>query len=190
MMRSIARRRSDLTMMRRALVRRALVAGVATATLTVAACRRGPATPTDAAMQFYTMLDALGVHRVPDATSLSALRPYISVQLANALAAADSLRSADMQRAPNDKPAFADGDVFGSLFEGRTSFRVASTTVRAETTFVVMALTNDTQKPAVNWRDTLVVVPESGRAVVADIRYGASWEFGYRGTLHGVLSGR
>lgn len=141
-------------------------------------------------MQFYTMIDALGVHRVPDATSLSALKPYLSMQLANALASADSLRTADTQRAPNDKPAFADGDVFSSLFEGRTAFRVASATVRAETTFVVMALTYDTQKPAVTWRDTLVVVPESGRPVVADIRYGATWEFAYRGTLLGVLSAR
>lgn len=174
----------------RARAARAMVVSATIAASLTAACRRGPATPTEAAMQFYTMLDALGVHRVPDATSLAALRPYISMQLANALAAADSVRSADVQRAPNDKPAFADGDVFSSLFEGRTTFRVASTTVRAETTFVVMALTNDREKPAVAWRDTLVVVPESGHAVVADIRYGASWEFGYRGTLSGVLSGR
>lgn len=168
---------------------RALAAGAIAAALWAAACNRGPATPTEAAMQFYTMLDALGVHRVPDATSLAALRPYITMQLANALAAADSARSADIKRAPDEKPAFADGDVFGSLFEGRTAFRIASTTVRAETTFVVMALTNDREKPAVTWRDTLVVVPESGRAVVADIRYGATWDFAYRGTLSGVLRG-
>ena len=84
--------------------------------------------------------------------------------IALALASADSVRTADTKRAPTEKPAFADGDVFSSLFEGRTAFRVASTTVRAETTFVVMAFTYDTQKPAVTWRDTLVVVGSASTA--------------------------
>lgn len=171
----------------RSLVRRPLLV-VALALSAATACTRHAKTPAAAAMQFYTMLDALGVHGVPDATARTALAPFIGARLDSALARADAQRADALRRAPDEKPPFADGDVFGSLFEGRTAFRIATSLARGDTTLVVMALTNDNEKPPVQWQDTLVVVTERGHPVVADIRYGASWEFGYRGRLLEVLA--
>ena len=83
--------------------------------------------------------------------------------------------------------------MFGSLFEGNTSFAIRSVTARGDTTFAVMAFTNAMQPPTVKWADTLVIVsrpnatPKSPQFVIADVRYGAGWDFGNRGTLVGNL---
>jgi hypothetical protein len=56
-----------------------------------------------------------------------------------------------------------------------------------------MAFTNAMQPPTVKWTDTLVIVPranakpKSPQFVIADVRYGAGWDFGNRGTLLGNL---
>ncbi|HEY0930328.1 MAG TPA: hypothetical protein VGE27_10460 [Gemmatimonas sp.] len=138
-------------------------------------------------MQLYAMLDALGVRGVPDAEQLRALRPFLGDSLANALASADAARTTAAQRAPDEKPPFVDGDPFSSLFEGRTDARPDTVISHADTAFVVMAFSNATQRPAVNWKDTVVVTRAQGRFVVADIRYGTAWEFGFTGRLLNVL---
>ena len=144
-------------------------------------------TPQHAVMQLYAMLDALGVHSVPDAPALRALRPFLGDSLAEALGRADAARTQAAQQEPDEKPPFADGDPFSSLFEGRTDARPDTVLVQGDTAFVVMAFANATQKPAVNWRDTVVVTRVDGRYVVADIRYGTDWEFGFTGRLLDLL---
>ncbi|WP_396200127.1 hypothetical protein, partial [Gemmatimonas sp.] len=81
----------------------------------------------------------------------------------------------------------------GSLFEGNTSFGIRSLATRGDTIFAVMAFTNAMQPPTVKWTDTLVIVPrvnakpKSPQFVIADLRYGAGWDFGNRGALVGNL---
>jgi hypothetical protein len=153
------------------------------ASLALLACARPASTPEAAVVQFYTVLDALGIRRVPDATQRASLREFVTPALLEALAAADRARRTAEAAAPNEKPPFADGDPFSSLFEGRTSQRVLSTTARGDTSLVLTAFTNDDQKPPVSWQDTILVVQRNGKPVIADIRYGTTWEFGYRGSL-------
>ncbi len=42
-------------------------------------------------------------------------------------------------------------------------------------------------QPPVRWTDTVVVVREGGRYVVADVRYGGDWDFANQGSLIAVL---
>lgn len=156
--------------------------------LLLAACGRQPATATEAVTQFYTVLDAVGVHRVPDAAQLKALAPYLGDSLAHVLDHARVLRDSAEKSAPGEKPPFADGDIFSSLFEGRTASVVKDSVARGDTTLVVVQFTNDAQKPAVDWKDTVVVVKQGERFRIADIRYGTAWEFGFRGRLLDLLT--
>lgn len=174
------------------MVRRCLmgVAVIACAGGAVSCAPSEAKTPAHAAVQLYAMLDALGVQTVPDSLSLTALRPFLSDSLADALAHADQARREATRERPDEKPVFADGDPFSSLFEGRTSARPDTTITHGDTALVVMAFTNNTQRPAVNWRDTVVVTREQGRYVVADIRYGTTWEFGFTGRLLDLLRTR
>lgn len=161
-----------------------------TLALSAAACRpSAPSSPSETAAQFYTLLDGLGVDGVPDSLALDAVQPYLDSTLVRLLVEARHARDDASRRAPGEKPPFVEGDLFGSLFEGNTSFGIRSLAKRGDTTFAVMAFTNAMQPPTVKWTDTLVIVPranpkpKSPQFVIVDLRYGAGWDFGNRGSL-------
>lgn len=160
----------------------------------VAGCRpSAPSSPSETAAQFYTLLDGLGVDGVPDSLALDAVQPYLDSTLVRLLVEVRHANDEASRRAPGEKPPFVEGDLFGSLFEGNTSFGIRSLAKRGDTTFAVMAFTNAMQPPTVKWTDTLVIVPrtnakpKSPQFVIADLRYGAGWDFGNRGSLIGSL---
>ena len=149
----------------------------------LAGCRsERPATPADVVTQFYTMRDAVGGRGAPSPKELAALRPFITDSLARGLSIADSLRRADMARAPDEKARFVDGDLFSSLFEGATTYRVMPALANRPL-LVPVEFTNDRLRPVVRWTDTVVVVRIEGRWLVQDLRYGGSWDFGNKGML-------
>jgi hypothetical protein len=150
----------------------------------VGACRaREAVTPSDAVMQFYTMRDAIGVQGAPSPKELAALRPFIADTLARGLAFADSVRESDTRRAPDEKPAFVEGDLFSSVFEGATSFRVMPALSASAPYVVPVEFADERAKPVVRWVDTAIVIVERGRMVVQDVRYGGTWDFANKGRL-------
>ena len=161
---------------------------------TAAGCRpSAPSSPSETAAQFYTLLDGLGVRGVPDSLALDAVQPYLDSTLVRLLVEARHARDSVARLVPREKPPFIDGDLFSSLFEGNTSFGIRSLATRGDTTFAAMAFTNASQPPTVKWTDTLVIVPrvnttpKSPQFVIADLHYGAGWDFANRGTLVGSL---
>ncbi|QJR34548.1 hypothetical protein [Gemmatimonas groenlandica] len=169
---------------------RVAAASMALTLSAVAGCRpSAPSSPSETAAQFYTLLDGLGVDGVPDSLALDAVQPYLDSTLVGLLVEARHARDDASRRAPGEKPPFVEGDMFGSLFEGNTSFGIRRLAKRGDTTFAVMAFTNAMQPPTVKWTDTLVIVPranakpKSPQFVIADLRYGAGWDFGNRGSL-------
>jgi hypothetical protein len=149
-------------------------------------------TPADLALQFYVTLELGGVREMPEPRALVAIEPYITPELAADLRAARARRDAPLPAGSTDKPPFADGNVFSSLFEGHSTYRMGTTAMRGDTAFVTVSFTNTAQKPAVEWKDTVMLLPSGAGETrswrVADIRYGSTWEFGYRGSLRGVLA--
>lgn len=153
-------------------------------TVVLSACRaKEAATPADAVVQFYTMRDAIGVQGAPTPKELAALRPFIADTLARGLALADSVRESDKRRAPDEKPGFVEGDLFSSVFEGSTSFRVMPTTSASAPYTVPVEFADERAKPVVRWVDTAIVIVERGRLVVQDVRYGGTWDFANKGRL-------
>jgi hypothetical protein len=100
----------------------------------------------------------------------------------------DLLRNPARRRSsghPNEKPPFADGDLFSSLFEGPTSLIVLANGDDAgdPSGHLAVQFTHDRSTPAVTWTDTLVIGQRAGRLVVADVIYGGTWDFATRGSL-------
>jgi hypothetical protein len=147
-----------------------------------------PETPMEAAKRWYAVLDSLGVHTVPEPAALELLRPYMTDTLVQLMQRAHAVRDSVRGLVPREKPPFVDGELFASLFEGYTETHAQATRVVGDTALVIMAFTNDTQTPTVRWTDTVVVVRERGGYVVADLRYGAAWEFATHGRLRTVLT--
>lgn len=170
------------------------------ATLALTACERKPATSDDAsatssqpavetATRFHETLARVRPSGAPTAAQFAEMSPLLSTELGALLQRADAARAAAREAAPNEKPPFTDGDMFTSLFEGPTAFTVGTpASTRPDEWRVPVALEH---APAggtpTSWTDTLVVRLQDGRAVVADVRFGGTWDFAVKGSLVGVL---
>jgi len=159
----------------------------------LASCR--PAEPPEKVVEaFYGEQFIAPISGAPDSAELARLRPYISDSLAILLAAAAAQREADIARAPNERPAWVDGDIFASLFEGPAAFSLNAGIADGKGFKVPVAFQ---YRPAFlpatseqHWADTAVVVVQRGKWVVSDVIYGGTWDFAQKGTLVGALQGR
>jgi hypothetical protein len=128
---------------------------------------------------------------IPDATGRMRLAPFLSPGLNKLLAdgaAAEARFSAKVKGAP----PLIEGDLFTSLFEGATSWKLQACTASGAAARCPVEFTHAEakQKPVV-WTDTLLLTntPQGWR--VDDVIYGANFQFGNTGkltdTLHTVL---
>lgn len=154
----------------------------------VLACR-SPADKDAASVveRFYGTTRSLRVSGAPSPEQLTALAPYLSDSLRALLAAAERLRDADMARAPDEKPSFAEGDFFSSLFEGATSVTIVTDSLRGSTHAVTVRMTSNAAQPATTWTDVAILVAQGGRWVIDDIVYGGQWAFAAKGALRTAL---
>lgn len=155
----------------------------------LAACRPAPAEPPDALVtRFYGAVIAARETGAPSAAALAAWRPMLSDTLHALLEAARALRAADEARAPDEKPAFAEGDLFSSLFEGPTSVTVASVDSADGAWRVTVLMRYAGATPETEWTDTVQVIEERGRRVIDDVAYGGTWDFASQGRLRRALA--
>lgn len=159
--------------------------------LSVAACAKPPAgMPEKAAEDFYADHFVAPYYGAPDTARLAKLRPLISDTLATLLAKADAERTADIARAPNEKPRWVDGDIFVSLVEGPSAFYVRPGIEDGDGYKVPIAFSH--QEPGdsaeIRWTDTAVVIAQRGKWVVDDMIFGSTWKFGPKGRLRENLA--
>lgn len=139
--------------------------------------------------KFYAELRNTRVTGAPTAEQLARLAPFLGDSLRKLLAEARRLHDADEARAPNEKPAFAEGDLFSSLFEGPSSVRVEGDSSAGAAHRVLAHMSYDSANPPTSWTDTAIVASEDGRMVIQDIRYGGNWDFALKGSLRAQLNG-
>lgn len=146
------------------------------------------ATPQEVVKAFYDWRIRSQMTGAPDEQQLSEMAPYVSAELLALLAAAPPAAAANPgKKSRSARRAFTEGDLFSSLFDGPTTFKVQSLETQGAEQFVPVRFTSAKQLPAVNWVDRIKVVNEDGHYVVADIEYGSHWEFGTRSTLSDAL---
>lgn len=158
------------------------------ATALLAACGPEPVPdPSATVARFYATYLTSGVAGAPDSARLAALAPYLTDTLRALLAGAGRLRDEEARRAPDEKPPFADGDLFSSLFEGPTGASVVGRDSTGGVHRVLVRLAYHHADPVQRWTDTAVVVRGGGRWAIDDIRYGGEWGFANRGGLRESL---
>lgn len=159
--------------------------------LPLAACAKPPAgAPEKVVEDFYADHFVAPYYGAPDKVRIAQLRPLISDRLADALTRADSVRSADMAAAPNEKPRWVDGDIFVSLVEGPSAFYLKGGIKDGREWKVPVALQHlvppDTTRTV--WTDTAVVIAQDGKWVVDDVIFGGTWDFAQKGRLRENLA--
>ena len=140
-------------------------------------------TPTGVVERFYAERIDSKMTGAPTPAELETVAPYLTPELRGLLADANTLREREAAAAPDEKPPFADGDLFSSLFEGPTAFQVTKDAARGSDHLVTVRFTYET----VTWEDVVVVAPEDDGWAIADVEYLGDWEFAPRGTLRSNL---
>lgn len=152
--------------------------------------------PAAAANAFYAVYAAQHAQTgggVPDATGRlrysAVLSPRLNKQLADAAAAQRRLTA----KMKNVVPPMLEGDIFSSLFEGATAWKVGACPDDGKTARCSVALSyvapaggKQAAKPA-NWNDTLILTHTPQGWKVDDVLYDAGFAFGNTGRLTSML---
>ena len=151
-------------------------------------CQSAPApNATSVVQQFYRTVIADSVSGAPTQKQLADVSPYLSDTLKSLLVAVRKRNDADVSRAPDEKPSFAEGDLFSSLFEGPNAAEVIADSARGPARVATVRMTYTGATPAVTWTDRVVLVLQNGHYVIDDIEYGGTWDFATKGTLKSTL---
>ncbi|MES2472808.1 MAG: hypothetical protein V4601_08205 [Pseudomonadota bacterium] len=157
---------------------------------------KAPADPAAAANAFYAVYGPqVGKGGgIPDAATRlrfsAVLSPRLNKQLADAAAAQARLTA----KVKNAVPPMLEGDVFSSLFEGATAWKVGACQSDGSNARCPVALTHVSPpiagrapvKPA-QWNDTVLLTNGPGGWKVDDVIYDASFAFGNTGRLSAML---
>ena len=151
-----------------------------------------PAAAADAFYAVYKDHHAQG--GIPDATERVRYSPVLSPRLNKQLAAADAAQGRLTAKVKNAVPPMLEGDIFSSLFEGATSWKVGACQADAKTAHCPVTLSYvpppvpnaKAPKPA-NWNDTVLLVNTPQGWKVDDVIYDAGFAFGNTGRLSGML---
>jgi hypothetical protein len=124
---------------------------------------------------------------IPDAAGRAKYAPFISPAFEKLLAeaAAAEVRFAKTNK---DSPPLIEGDLFTSMFEGATAYKIGVCKEEGANASCAVDLTYDDKKDApVHWSDTVTLKKTNLGWRVDDIGYGASWAFANKGHLTAVL---
>jgi hypothetical protein len=122
---------------------------------------------------------------IPDGAGRARLQPFLSPALNNLLADAAAAQGRFSTKI-KDSPPLLEGDLFTSMFEGATQWKLQACAISGNQARCPVAFTHAGPKP-VNWTDALLLVntPQGWR--VDDIAYGGGFQFGNTGRLSDTL---
>ena len=161
---------------------------LALAAIPVPAAAPADDTPATATNSFYHLYIQLKVMDVPSAKDRARFHPLLSPSLETLLADADKAEAAYAKKTRNDLPPLYEGDLFSSLVEGATDYKVGACEGNEQhaTCTVELRSVDDTSHET-KWRDRLVLIRVGHGWKVDDLAYGGDWDFGPHGTLRDVL---
>lgn len=169
--------------MRRLIVAVAIAAGVSFA------AQAGEAMPAKAAGAFYKLYIKEKPRSLPDAALRAKLKPIVSTSLHGLLADAAAAEDAHRKKSNNEEPPLFEGDLFTSLYEGATSYKIGTCVKESDKAYCDVALSYaeaGDAKPT-TWTDKAVLVRGPRGWLLDDIAFGGTWDFGQHGTLRGTL---
>ena len=152
--------------------------------------------PVAAVNAFYSVYASQQAHGggIPDATERVRYMPVLSPRLNKQLSAASAAQARLSAKVKNAVPPMLEGDIFSSLFEGATAWKVGACQADAKGARCPVALSyapapspnGKAAKPA-DWHDTVVLVNTPQGWKVDDVVYDAGFAFGNTGRLSSML---
>ena len=124
---------------------------------------------------------------IPDSGGRARFAPYLSAALNKLLADGASAETRFAAKV-KDSPPLVEGDLFTSMFEGATGWKLSACSASGNTARCPVAFTHaEAGHPALTWTDALLLVntPQGWR--VDDVVYGGGFQFGNTGKLSDTL---
>lgn len=157
------------------------------APLQPAAAQASPSA-TQAANRFYRTYLKLKILGLPNSEQMKALTPLITADLNDLFEAARKTQAQFIKDHPDEKPPWADGDLFTSLFEGAQSFRLGRPTANGDRVEFPVHLAYHQGGSTTRWSDVIVLVRDKNRWLVSDILLKGEWAFKSGDSLRKNLS--
>jgi hypothetical protein len=154
--------------------------------------------PAAAVNAFYAVYASQRAHGggIPDATERLRFQPVLSPRLNKQLVEAARAQSRLTAKVKNAVPPMLEGDIFSSLFEGATAWKVGACQQNGKAARCTVALSytpppppagRKPEKPA-NWTDTVMLAMTPQGWKVDDVVYDAGFAFGNTGRLSAMLN--
>lgn len=145
--------------------------------------------PQQTTQDFLTMRLQDASTGAPSGAELLHLSPYLSPDLVCLLGAAQRYRDQHAQALPDQKPPFAEGDLYSSHFEIPNRFSLGTPKQQGETASVEVAFEYaDTNGVTQSWRDEYKLRHINKRRwQIEDIAYQGDFPFGSHGSLRANL---
>lgn len=137
---------------------------------------------------FYGAYMTLQHDGIPNEAARAKLAGFVSPGLNKLLADGEAAEARYAKETKNQSPPIVEGDLFTSLFEGATAFRVGACKTEGDKGHCAVGLLyDDKTDKTVNWTDTVYLVRADQGWRVDDIAYGGHWAFGNKGRLTQTL---
>ena len=144
-------------------------------------------TPTGVANTFYRKYIAYKMSGLPTPTQLKGISPHLSKEIIDQINIDRKKQKAAIKAHPDEKPPWIEGDLFSSMFEGATSFRLGKARAGEKRSEVDVHLVYKYKSDATEWMDTAVLEKVDGRWVITDILFKGNWDFKSGASLRNAL---
>lgn len=136
---------------------------------------------------FYNTYLTVRPSGVPAEKELSKFKPYLSVSLAKLLHEAARAEEKYHRATKSEVPPLVEGDLFTSLFEGATAFKVLSCEAATGSCLVELSYADPAGRSLTRWKDKVYLVRSPSGWLIRDIEYLGDWEFMHKGRLQELL---
>jgi len=124
---------------------------------------------------------------IPDGAGRARLQPFLSPALNKLLADAAAAQARFSAKIKN-APPMLEGDLFTSMFEGASQWKLQACAVSGHQARCPVAFSHaGSNGKTINWTDTLLLVNTQQGWRVDDIAYGGGFQFGNTGRLSDTL---
>jgi hypothetical protein len=137
---------------------------------------------------FYNTYLTVRPSGVPSLKERQKFKPYVSATLAKVLQEADQAEQLYRKKTKGESPPFVEGDLFTSLFEGATKFKVLSCDAAGSCLVEFSYIEPGEKAKPVIWKDKLFLVKETRGWRVDDIEFLGDWQFMHKGRLKELLA--
>jgi hypothetical protein len=150
-------------------------------------CSKGG--PEQTVNKFYGVYLKLHSFGIPNEKEQAQYSPYISPELSALLKTANGAEQKHEAVTKGEEPPLVEGDLFTSLFEGASSFKVISCDSKegSGSCLVESNYINPGDRSEFKWKDKVYVVNINRGWVVDDIEYLGDWQFMHKGRLKDLL---